>query len=107
MAFNGVLRPGHIQIRVTDLGQAVKHYAEVIGLEEVLRDADGKVYFKAWDEFDHHSVILREADTPGMDFLGFKVRNDAALTDLGDRVHRFGLAVEELPEGEMCFRRRL
>jgi catechol 2,3-dioxygenase len=101
MSFTGVLRPGHIQIRVTDLGGAVRHYAEVIGLEEVLRGADGRVYFKAWDEFDHHSVILREADTPGMDFVGFKVANDAALTDLGERVRRFGLAVEEIPAGEM------
>src|ERR1043166_72893 len=96
MSFTGVLRPGHIQIRVTDLTRAVRHYADVIGLEEVLRAPGGRVYFKAWDEFDHHSVILREADTPGMDFVGFKVTNDAALTDLGERARRFGLTIEEL-----------
>jgi catechol 2,3-dioxygenase len=101
MSFTGVLRPGHIQIRVTDLERAVRHYGDVIGLDEVLRGPDGRVYFKTWDEFDHHSVILREADTPGMDFVGFKVANDATLTDLGERVRRFGLAVKELPEGEM------
>jgi catechol 2,3-dioxygenase len=101
MSLTGVLRPGHIQIRVTDLAGAVRHYAEVIGLDVVLRGADGRVYLKAWDEFDHHSVILREADTPGMDFLGFKVASDEALTDLGERVRRFGLAVEEVPAGEM------
>jgi len=101
MSFTGVLRPGHIQIRVTNLAGAVRHYTEVIGLDEVMRGADGRVYLKAWDEFDHHSVILREAATPGMDFVGFKVANDAALTDLGERVRRFGLAVEEIPAGEM------
>jgi len=67
----------------------------------VMRGPDGRVYLKAWDEFDHHSVILRKADTPGMDFVGFKVANDAALSDLGQRVRRFGLAVEEVPAGEM------
>ena len=102
MSFSGVLRPGHIQIRVTDLAQATRHYAEVLGLDEVLRGADGRIYLKAWDEFDHHSVILREADTPGMDFVGFKVTNDSALTDLGERVQRFGLAIEKLPAGEMA-----
>jgi catechol 2,3-dioxygenase len=71
---------------------AVRHYTEVIGLDEVLRGVDGRVYLKAWDEFDHHSVILREADRPGMDFVGFKVTDDDALTNLGERVSRFGLA---------------
>jgi catechol 2,3-dioxygenase len=76
MPLAGVLRPGHIQIRVTDLAEAVRHYSEVIGLDEVTRCPDGRVYPKAWDEFDHHSVILREADAPGMDFVGFKVRTE-------------------------------
>ena len=57
MSLTRVLRPGHIQIRVTDLAQATRHYAKVIGLDEVLRGAGGRVYFKAWDEFDYHSVI--------------------------------------------------
>ena len=43
MSFTGILRPGHIQIRVTDLERAVRHYADVIGLEEVLRGFGYKV----------------------------------------------------------------
>ena len=101
MSFTGVLRPGHIQIRVTNLDEAVRHYGTVIGLDEVMRGDDGRVYFKAWDEFDHHSVILRQSDRPGMDFVGFKVSDDATLTELGERVRRFGLMVEELPANEM------
>jgi catechol 2,3-dioxygenase len=101
MSLTGVLRPGHVQIRVTDLERATKHYTEVIGLDEVMRGDGGRVYLKAWDEFDHHSVILREAGSPGMDFMGFKVSDEAALSALGERIRSFGLAVEELPEGEM------
>jgi hypothetical protein len=32
MALKGVLRPGYIQIRVTDLDAALKHYVDRIGL---------------------------------------------------------------------------
>ncbi|MSP01169.1 MAG: hypothetical protein EXR07_09005 [Acetobacteraceae bacterium] len=60
MSFTGVLRPGHIQIRVTDMDQAVRHCAEVVGFDVVLHGMDGRVYLKARDEFDHHSVILRQ-----------------------------------------------
>ena len=65
MALKGVLRPGYIQIRVTDLDAALKHYVDRVGLHEVSREADGRVYLRAWDEFDRHSVVLRPADMPG------------------------------------------
>ena len=73
MALKGVLRPGYIQIRVTDIDAALKHYVDRVGLHEVSREADGRVYLRAWDEFDRHSIVLRPADTPGMDYVGFKV----------------------------------
>ncbi|MCY1283347.1 catechol 2,3 dioxygenase [compost metagenome] len=65
MALTGVLRPGHVALRVLELEPAVKHYTEVLGLIETARDEQGRVFLKAWDEHDHHSVVLREADSPG------------------------------------------
>jgi hypothetical protein len=59
MSFNGVLCPGHIQIRVTDLALAVRHYAEVIGLEEVLRGAPGTMH--AGSRFPARSIARGSA----------------------------------------------
>ena len=73
MALNGVLRPGYIQIRVTDMATALRHYVDRVGLHEVSRGPDGRAYLRAWDEFDRHSIVLRPAETPGMDYVGFKV----------------------------------
>ena len=67
MGMNGVLRPGHAQLRVLDLDEAVNHYGKVLGLQETGRDKQGRVYFKAWDERDHNSVVLRKADRAGLD----------------------------------------
>src|SRR5947207_11959724 len=100
MGLNGVLRPGYIQIRVTDIDAAAKHYVDRVGLHEVSREPDGRVYLRAWDEFDRHSVILRPADMPGMDFVGFKVASEADLDALCQRVAEAGTAVEEIPAGE-------
>ena len=94
MALTGVLRPGHVQLRVLDLPAAIKHYGEVLGLWETARDAQGRVYFKAWDEHDHHSVVLREADSAGMDFMGFRVDSPATLKKLADDVKASGLATD-------------
>jgi len=92
MALTGVLRPGHVQLRVLDLEAAVKHYTQVLGLWETGRDAQGRVYLKAWDEHDHHSLILREANEAGMDAIGWKVDSAATLAKLAGDVKASGLA---------------
>src|SRR5881227_1613486 len=100
MALNGVLRPGYIQIRVTDIDAAVKHYVDRIGLHEVSREADGRVYLRAFDEFDRHSIVLRPADMPGMDYVGFKVASDAELNTFAQRIETAGIGLQEIPAGE-------
>lgn len=100
MALRGVLRPGYIQIRVTDLGAALQHYVDRVGLHQVSREADGRVYLRAWDEFDRHSVVLRQADVPGMDYVGFKVADESDLQSFARRIEAFGIKVEEVPAGE-------
>ena len=43
MAMTGILRPGHVQLRVMELGPALHHYKEMVGLIETARDAEGRV----------------------------------------------------------------
>ncbi|MBS0345109.1 MAG: catechol 2,3-dioxygenase [Proteobacteria bacterium] len=101
MAMTGVLRPGHMQLRVLDLEEGVNHYKNVLGLIETGRDAQGRVYFKAWDERDHHSLILREAESAGMDFFAFKVADKATLEKLNGDLRAYGVQTERIPAGEL------
>ncbi|MET4161335.1 catechol 2,3-dioxygenase [Marinobacterium sp. MBR-111] len=103
----GVMRPGHVQIRVLDLDEALVHYRDLMGLIEVDRDSQGRVYLKGWTEVDRFSVVLREADQPGMDFMGFKVVSEAALEQLHGELIAFGCQVDQIPAGELegCGRR--
>lgn len=103
----GVMRPGHVQIRVLDMDEALKHYVDLIGLIETDRDDQGRVYLKGWTEVDKYSVILREADEPGMDFMGFKCVEEATLDLLAAEVRELGIEVKEIPAGDLpnCGRR--
>jgi catechol 2,3-dioxygenase len=101
MAMNGVLRPGHAQIRVLDLEASVKFYGEVLGLREMGRDKGGRVYFKAWDERDHHSIILRQAGNAGIDFFAFKVDGKATLNRLESDLKAYGVHTERAPAGDL------
>ncbi|MDG6097600.1 catechol 2,3-dioxygenase [Alteromonas sp. ZYF713] len=103
----GVLRPGHIQLRVLDLEASIEHYVELLGLHETDRDEQGRVYLKAWSEVDKFSLVLREADEPGMDFMAFKVVDDATLESLTADIEAFGLEVTHKAAGDLkdCGRR--
>lgn len=101
MALEGVMRPGHAQIRVLELDKAVGFYRDVLGLVETGRDASGRVYLKCWDERDHNSIVLREADAAGIDFIGFKVRDEATLDMLADKLGAAGLETDIVPAGDL------
>lgn len=100
MAVQGVLRPGFVQIRVLDMEASLVHYRDRLGLDLVSRGNDGRVYLKAYDEFDRHSVILCEADAPGMDVMGFKVSDPALLDGYAKRLADLGAEVSAIDAGE-------
>lgn len=97
MAISGVMRSGYVQIRVTDMNAAADHYENVLGLVRSATGPDGRIYLKAWDEHDHHSVILRQADRPGMDYMAFKVADRDALKSFERRLQESGVATERVP----------
>ena len=94
----GILRLSHAEIRVPDLELAVAYYAEVVGL--VVTDTEpGRVYLKAWDEHQHHSVVLTEAPTYGLNTLGFKVTEPSELDRLATKIEASGCVVERFEPG--------
>ncbi|MCB9647303.1 MAG: catechol 2,3-dioxygenase [Deltaproteobacteria bacterium] len=101
MALTGVTRPGHVQLKMVDLEAGIRFYRDVLGLEETGRDAAGRVYFKTWDERDHSSVILRQADEAGLDFFGFKVLDEATLDQLEKDLQAYGVETQRKPKGDL------
>ena len=96
-----VMRPGHVQTRVLDIEEAVTHYRDRIGLIEVQRDEQGRVYLKGWTEVDAWSVVLRPAEEAGIDFMGFKVTDEETLAARTQDLIDYGCDVEIIPAGEL------
>jgi catechol 2,3-dioxygenase len=99
----GVIRIGHVSLRVTDIEKARNHYESVVGLIETHRDNDGTTYYKAWDEWDKYSVVLNPADHAGANYIAFKVENDADLDSLKKRISDVDIPVEDVEPGEIPF----
>lgn len=85
----GVMRLGYVHVRVSDMGAAQHHYQEVLGLQRT-DQRGGKVFFKGWDEWDHHSVVLEEGGA-GLVKMAFKVEREEDLDELENRMAKFGV----------------
>lgn len=100
MAVRGVLRPGFVQFRIRDPERALVHYRDRVGLDFVCRGPDDRLYLKGYDEFDRHSVVLREAETPGLDAMGWRVDREETLIELEHRLKETGVEVSSVEPGE-------
>ena len=100
MAITGIMRPGFIQVRVLDMPASVEFYTKRIGLHQVSEGPDGRVYLKSADEFDHHSIVLRRADSAGIDVAAFKCLKDSDLDHYEKRVKDYGSRSITLKAGE-------
>jgi catechol 2,3-dioxygenase len=94
----GVLRLGYVHIRVTDLEEAKKHYGYTMGLLPA-RVEPGRVFYKGWDEWDHHSVVLEEGGV-GLAKMGYKVARSDDLDVFEKRAQQFGCLVERMSKGD-------
>ena len=95
----GILRLSHVDITVPDLDLATAYYTDVMGMIEVDRTTD-RVFFKCWDEEDHHSLAVRYHPRVGIDRFSFKVEEDDDLAELEARVEAFGFHVDRISRGE-------
>ncbi|MGD9764404.1 MAG: catechol 2,3-dioxygenase [Candidatus Binatia bacterium] len=93
-----IMRLGFVQVRETDLDKAGEYYTNVLGLQEVARH-DGKRYFKCWDEYDHHSVVIENGGL-GLVKMGYKVDTQDELAKLESAIEAFGLPVRRVSRGE-------
>lgn len=95
----GILRLSHVDIKAPDLDLAAAYYTGVIGLDLVEQD-DDRVFFKCWDEEDHHCLSVRYDPVVGIDRFSFKVESDDDLAELEGRVEAYGAAVQRVSKGE-------
>ncbi len=94
---------GHVEFCVTDLERTRDFYVDLIGLHETERDRD-RVYLRGTEGREHHSLVLRKADSPGVGHIAFRVQDEASMTDMDARFKALGLQTswvegEELGQG--------
>jgi catechol 2,3-dioxygenase len=89
---------GHIALVTPDIERSLWFFRDVIGLDEVER-VDGTIYLRAWGEFEHHSLSLREGEA-AVEHIGLRAARPEAVGEIATRMEAQGVAVMRVEAGE-------
>ncbi len=93
-----ITKLAHVEIRVTNLERARHFYSELLGMVETESDPN-RIYLRGLEGREHHSLVLRKAESPGLGHFAFRVSDPDDL----DRLHEFytglHLPIQKIPSG--------
>ncbi|MGD0375205.1 MAG: 3,4-dihydroxyphenylacetate 2,3-dioxygenase [Streptosporangiaceae bacterium] len=93
-----IIRAAYAELIVTDLEASRRFYRDVLGLV-VTEEDENSVYLRGFEEYLHHSLVLRRGDVPALAMFGYRVRSPREL-DVAEAYHRdLGCRVERRPAG--------
>jgi catechol 2,3-dioxygenase len=87
----GIAHLAHAELRVTDLEASRDFFTRVLGLHVSLED-DNHVYLRAWQDWDHHSLVLTRAESSGLEHVAWRVDGPDAVGEFEGKLK--GLGVE-------------
>jgi catechol 2,3-dioxygenase len=82
---------GHAELRVVDLEASRRFYTDVVGLS-VTEEDDERVFLRAWQDWDHHTLQLTRGDRAGIEHVGWRVGSANELRDAERRLKELGVA---------------
>lgn len=94
-----VVKAGHIELLVTDLGEARKFYVETLGF--VVTEADRThLYLRGLEDRQHHCLTLTRSDSPGVGHFAFRVSSELGLRSIERLVKAKGAYSRWVESGE-------
>jgi catechol 2,3-dioxygenase len=86
---------GHAELRVSDLEASREFFTEALGLF-VTEESDDHVYLRAWQDWDHHTLVLTRARESGLGHVAWRVQSAEDLKEHERELKALGVEVEWL-----------
>ena len=98
MDFN-IIRCARAVLHVTDLAVSREFYVDALGFIETEADSE-HIYLRGLEEHSHHSLVLKKADKPIVEVLGYKVSSNEDLQAIATLFETKGYQTKWLEKGE-------
>lgn len=93
-----ITHAGQAELRVKDLEASRRFFTETMGLFVTDEDSES-VYLRAWQDWEHHTLILRRGDTSALKYLGWCVEDAESLEQFARRFEEVGIPYRWIEAG--------
>ncbi|KIH70269.1 VOC family protein [Salinicoccus roseus] len=93
-----IAKLGHVALETTDLEKSLWFFEEVVGLEKT-ETVDGVHYLRAWGDFDHHTLSIKEGPEARVDHIAWKAKRREDIGNFANLLREADVEVEEVKAG--------
>ncbi|MBB5633561.1 3,4-dihydroxyphenylacetate 2,3-dioxygenase [Cryobacterium mesophilum] len=93
-----IIRAAYAELIVRDLAESRRFYVDILGLV-VTHEDDEAIYLRAFEEYLHHSLVLRQGPVPALAALAYRVRSQAEVAKAAAHFESLGCSVEHRASG--------
>jgi catechol 2,3-dioxygenase len=93
-----VAQAGHAEIIVKDLEASRVFFTETMGLF-VTEEDETSVYLRAWQDWEHHTLILTKGEASAVAHLGWRVQDPGSLEEFARHFDTLGLHYQWIKQG--------
>ena len=93
-----IIRAAYAELVVSDLAASRRFYVDVLGLVVSYED-DTAIYLRAFEEYLHHSLILRTGQLPALAALAYRVRSQHEVDVAAEYFEKLGCTLERRAAG--------
>ncbi|KKK39942.1 2,3-dihydroxybiphenyl 1,2-dioxygenase [Mesobacillus campisalis] len=94
-----IAKLGHIALITPDLKKSLWFFSEVLGLEET-EVVDGTHYLRAWGDFEHHTLSLKQGEKSKVDHIGWRTKRPEDVGKYAELLTEAGADVKWIESGE-------
>ncbi|PFO03321.1 2,3-dihydroxybiphenyl 1,2-dioxygenase [Bacillus sp. AFS076308] len=93
-----IAKLGHIALITPNLKKSLWFFTEVLGLEET-EEVNGTHYFRAWGDFEHHSLSLTQGGKSKVDHIAWRTKRPEDVGKFAEMLEAAGAKVTWVEKG--------
>lgn len=93
-----IAKLGYVALESAELEKSVIFFRDVIGLE-VTEEIDGVYYFRAWGDFQHHTLSVAKGEKGKVTHIGFRTKRAEDVASYAKQLEQRGIEVAYEPKG--------
>ncbi|MDR7080205.1 catechol 2,3-dioxygenase [Neobacillus niacini] len=94
-----IAKLGHIALITPDFKKSLWFFSEVLGLE-VTEVVDGTHYLRAWGDFEHHTMSLKQGEKSKVDHIGWRTKRPEDVEKYAELLAEAGADVKWIEAGQ-------